>query len=227
MSHAHVNIIPKDGSHTIQYGREHYRHRSHLIAHECGHLQRFYLAQPKDRLVPVVGPEQRKIADRDTIGVFEFAEPWGVTREAYAKIQRNWHNGTMMQLANYPADMRIERWLKENYPALADVQLDSIRFIVEDSRKIGRDRTLTVLTPQKVYRAVIAMNAAYNKYMSYLFQDPQLIAGYDTLRHWEEGGKLADEIWYTPDTGHAGDVEETKKWAELFMLEKWFEWKAV
>ena len=55
----YVVTDPDPTRHLILYDPQHQSDLDHLVAHECGHIQRFALAAPSDRTVAVMTSERR------------------------------------------------------------------------------------------------------------------------------------------------------------------------
>jgi len=148
----------------------------------------------------------------------------GLPEQAIGELLKMWHEGLVHQLVNYPADLRIERWLRENYPGLNEPQEASIRYSLGENRKMLA-RSTQGFTAPKVYDASATMNAAFARYMARLYQDEKMAGRFQRSAYWAEGMRLADDIWSTEDLGHKSDVESAREWAKLFGIDGWFEWR--
>jgi len=150
----------------------------------------------------------------------------GVPKQGINELLTMWHEDLIRQLTNYPADMRIERWLKESYAGLAEVQEQSIRKQLRENEQVLTER-ISDFTPAKVYKASVTMNAVFARFRSLLYQDESPVWPYRRTPYWDSGYPPADEIWESGDAGYKSDVEAAKEWASYFDLEGWFEWKRV
>jgi hypothetical protein len=148
----------------------------------------------------------------------------GLPDHAIIELLGMWHEGLVYQLVNYPADLRIEKWLRDNYPELRDPQERSIRYAIGENRKVLKTSTKS-FTPTLVYDASATMNAAYARYMANLYRDEKLASRFRHSGYWAEGKTLADEIWSTEDQGYKSDVDSAKVWAFLIGIDGWLEWK--
>ena len=98
---------------------------AHLIAHECGHVQRMFAAPPDKRLVPVTRPEHS-----DRVSRILAADPCvtlDTMDERHAReLLTIWHQGMVNQVVNLNVDYRIESWLYREYPGIRPNQEKSI-----------------------------------------------------------------------------------------------------
>lgn len=129
----------------------------------------------------------------------------------------------MRQLTNFPADMRIERWLKDEYPGIADLQRAGIDSQLSEARQV-LGRPVREFTAKRVYQPSVTMNAAYALYTAWLYNDPALADPYRTNGYGKAARRLAEPVWETPDGGHVGDVRATEDWARELGLGEWFRW---
>jgi len=224
---ATVNILAEPGNpHIIRYEAGQERYLNHLVAHECAHLIRYYSAAPDDRLVPVGNTQHRRRAAEE----FQFEllrlQGSGLPENALAELLTMWHHGLIRQLTSYPADFRIERWLKERYRDLAEAQKESILHQLSENDKVLMTQARE-LTPSKVYDTSATMNASFAAYMSRFYEDASLADLYRHSAYWDVGRRLADDISFSGDGGYKSDVRSAKEWARLFRVEEWFEWRRV
>ena len=90
---------------------------AHLIAHECGHVQRIYAAPPDKRLAPVT-----KSKHIDHVFRILAADPCvtldTMDEQAAREMLTIWHQGMVNQVVNLNVDYRIESWLCREYPGI-------------------------------------------------------------------------------------------------------------
>lgn len=222
-----MNIVAGYGAvHLVQYQPAQRQYRDHFVAHECGHLIRFYTAAPQDRIVPISNRQHRRAVAQEIEEDLMRLHGQGLSEEALGELLTMWHEGLVRQLTNYPADMRIERWLKSNYPGLDEPQERSIRHQLRENEQV-LGRSVKDFTPSKVYDASASMNAGFAQYMSLLYEDNHLGGPHSRTPYWDTGRRLAEQVWSSKDAGYAGDVGSAQEWAQLFGVDGWLEWKHV
>jgi hypothetical protein len=137
-----------------------------------------------------------------------------------------WVGGLVTQVTNYPADMRIERWLRTDYPALSEVQEMSLRDQLRENEMVLKPR-VRGFTPPRVYTASATMNAGLAHYLSRLYESKRLAGPYESSDYWSQGWQLGELVWTSDDRGYIGDASTSSDWAKTFGLERWFEWKKL
>ena len=194
----------------------------HLIAHECGHVQRIYATPPDRRLAPVT---KSKHIDR----VFRIlaADPC-VTLDTMDEQQARemltiWHQGMVNQVVNLNVDYRIESWLYREYPGIRPNQEKSIGLQVQMS-VAGLAPNVKRDTPRLVYEGSNAVNYAYLRSIGIMLGQ-NLVRDYTDPAIVELGKRLA-AVLEEPDTGLEGDIRESNQWAAMLGIEGWFDWQA-
>jgi hypothetical protein len=195
---------------------------AHLIAHECGHVQRMFAAPPDTRVVPVTRPQHTDLAFRILA-----ADP-GVALESMDERHARelftiWHQGMVNEVVNLNVDYRIESWLYREYPGIRPNQAKSIALQVQMS-VAGLASNVKRETPRLVYEGGNAVNYAYLRSVGIMlgrnlvrdYADPAIV----TL------GKRLAAVLEEPDTGLEGDVRESNQWASMLGINDWFDWQA-
>lgn len=82
-----------------------------LIVHEVGHIVQVQQVPEDERLAPALTREGRlQVAAQigeELLPIIAL----GLSQEALLQIFNTWLDGTCTQLANFPADLRIEQWI--------------------------------------------------------------------------------------------------------------------
>lgn len=216
----------RDGRIAIKYAPAHIEELGYLVAHECGHLIRMYSAPEEARLMPVTTAKHRAKVIHDVGHDLRKLHRLGVPEAGLVELAEFLHVGIVRQVMNYPADMRIERWLRTDYPGLSGLQEEALRGQLQDNLKASSPG-VREMTPDRMFRAANVMNAAYARYISLLLHDRKLFSPYRRTQFVSEGRELADEIWLFEDKGYYSDVVDTKRWARQLKLDDWFEWRPL
>ncbi len=143
--------------------------------------------------------------------------------ETLAELLASWYESVATQLANFPADLRIEQWLFERFPGLRSVQERSL------VQEVGRSYPLLApavarLTPPKIYRPTLAMNAAQAVQVSRLCRRPELLDPFDRAGLADIGERLSQLALDPADQGHRSDMAATTAWAKELGLAGWYQW---
>ena len=195
---------------------------AHLVAHECGHMQRMFAAPPDQRLVPVTRPKHTDLVFRILA-----ADPTvaldGMDERATRELFTIWHQGMVNEVVNLNVDYRIESWLYQEYPGIRPNQEKSIGVQLQMSvaglgPKVKRD------TPHLVYEGSNAVNYAYLRSIG-------IMLGQNLVRDYTDStivalGKRLAAVLEEPDTGLEGDIRESNQWAAMVGVGEWFDWQA-
>lgn len=221
--HATVHLARQgEPDHVVAYDSKHEELLDYLIAHECGHIIRTYLAAPEQRLVPSTDAENRRHVEAQ----LEAEVPDEIRvlpKHMRKKLVQMWHEGLVKQVANFPADMRIERWMKESYDGLQDLQRRAIDMQIVEHNQVLRHEVRR-FTPERVYNPSIAMNSAYAFYMSMLYNDWRFFEPYGKQGYEMLASELSLPVWGTRDDGHLSDIFAVNDWAQRFGIGGWFHW---
>jgi len=190
---------------------------NHIIVHECCHILRVMQAQPSQRVIPSTNT-------RTTEKAFDAlkSELSAVPARVRDEIFKLWVSGIVNQLVNLPVDVRVEKWLYENYPEFRDIQNKSVEMDVENCL-LGLSDQVRNNTIESIFKKSNAMVYAYLKGVS-------SITGKDYGSEFEPYKDIAllGEALYAcfepEDKGYTQDVETINKWAKLLDIEGWFTW---
>ena len=138
------------------------------------------------------------------------------------QFQQQVHDGLLSQLRSQPVGMRINEWLREAHPGLAEVQRQGIEMEQREAVQVLAP-DLRSITPRNVYEASTAMNAAVALWADRLLGISRYAVPYEAAGLAERGRDLlaiADSIPAAP----ARDRERVDRWGEKLGLSTWFQW---
>ena len=193
---------------------------SHQIAHECGHINRYYRAPTERRLVPSSDAQTLQAAIID-IEARDKALLRSFPLEVRYRILPSLVSGLIYQLTNLPTDIYIEKWIFETYP---DLRQDQRRSLEKTHREAveGLNPALRSRLPRVVVDGSGAMNFAF-------FKKIDLITGSTFLREFRRlpSKKIGESLYklvQDDDTGLEGDIHLINEWAERLKVTGWFKW---
>lgn len=198
----------------------------HLVAHESGHILRFYRVQPEDREVPVLTGEHRANALRQLLPEIATLVKQGIAQEAIDKVYSKWLSGTISLISNTPADIRIERRIWQEFPGLRDIQEASLRD-VSQSLHVVTGSAIEATTPQSLWRASNALNYALCRATGELLDDESLVMPYRGSWAEKVGEELYQLISGSPDLGLANDRKLSDTCAERLGFRDWYGWRTL
>ncbi len=217
---------PNPDQHLVLFDPAESRFLDHLVAHESGHILRFHRAEPQERVVPVLTGERRSRALRQLLPDIQTLVKRGIPEAAIAEVYSIWLSGTIAQLSDTPADIRIERWIWRDFPDLRQAQEASLRHQVKTLQLVASPAVQTV-TPKSVWRASNAMNYALVRAISELFSDKTLLRPYAGSWAMSAGDELYRMVDESPDLGLADDRRLSNLWAERLGFRGWYEWRRL
>ena len=146
-------------AHVLFYRDEHDPRIHHVIANECGHLIRLFVAPPDKRLVAVAN-ERTQASYREVIreDIQRLSLIHGLdTLRTFIPL---WYESVVFQLTRMPPDIMIERWLYEEYPDMRDIQLAALQEQHEKAVSV-LSGNIRRMTPGKIYEVSQVMNYVF------------------------------------------------------------------
>lgn len=207
--------------HLIFYKNMNSGNIDHLIAHECGHIYRMMSVPREYRKIPASNMENRQIA-MNKIEKEIFGLSRDIPVEKMSSLFEIWFNGIIKELTNFPVDMRIEKWIYDDYPELRKAQKVTIDQQIRENVH-GLSKDIKNITPTLVYDAANIMNYAFASYMESLI-GKKYTTPYKRTKYPEVGAKLVKFVTDIKDEGYRQDIEIINKWTSLLGLTDWFYW---
>ncbi|MEI6293898.1 MAG: hypothetical protein WCP36_09445 [Methanomicrobiales archaeon] len=206
--------------HIITYSGTDFSLLNHHIAHECGHIQRYYAAPKENRLMPVSDGQTHQNAITD-IEKYDKNFLKSLPIDLRYQIIPVWINGLIQQVTNLPSDTYIEKWIFDNYPEIRNDQQQSLRQTHTEAIKTLNPKVHSQF-PKIIIESSIAMNYAFykkidettgSKYFQNYKQSSIRAIGEDLYRC------IGDE-----DRGLVADISISNEWARILQIKDWFKW---
>ena len=128
----------------------------------------------------------------------------------------------LRQVSNYPADIRIEEWMFDQFPEMRCAQRAALVQQLKKNELVLVPRVESI-SARTVYQANVAINCAFAQLLALLLGEPASLDPYPNQSR-EEARKLLREVAAQRDPSHLGDVAISKKWSEILGLSGWFRW---
>ena len=141
---------------------------------------------------------------------------------ARQQLHSQLHDGLLTQVRSQPIGMRINEWLRKEYPELADVQQQGI-----DNEQRQAAQTVSpdirLLSPAKVWEASTGMNAAVALFTDQLLGQHRYAVPFRAAGIESRGRELL-ALWDSigPEPEH--DRERVDGWAGALGLSSWYKW---
>ena len=206
--------------HSIFFGNTKGGTINHLIAHECGHILRYYSVIPEKRVIPFTDAQSYQIAlsdlERKSQTLIKQLPP-----EVKQKILPFWITGFIQQLTNLPVDYYIEAWIFNEYPELREFQVSSIHVSYTRAAQ-GLDPKIKKMVPDLLYKGSNAMNYAFFKKLDRLMGTDYFTI-YKKFPDKNSSEKLFNLI-NDCDGGFESDITIINNWADELKVRSWFSW---
>jgi hypothetical protein len=210
--------------HLIYYKDMNSSNFDHIVAHECGHIYRMMSVPAEYRKVPAANAESRQIAlnhvENELLSLSKI-----IPISEINSLFDIWFNGIIKQVTNFPVDMRIEKWIYDEYSELRKGQKITIEKQIRENVQ-GLSKNIERITPLKIYEASNYMNCAFANFMGVVI-GKKYLPPYKRTKYVELGTKLANLVLETDDKGYTQDIEIINKWVELLCIENWFFWEDI
>lgn len=207
-------------SHIVAFKSENYERLSHLVAHECGHILRYYSVSADKRVVPGTSKENQDKANY-------WIEKTGRKKlnklppNAIPKLKEIWISGFIRLLTNLPVDYRIETWLYNNYPDLRKVQKDSLDADYSTALA-GTSKRIESITPDDIYNKTNLINFVFYAALDRILGS-SYAKGFKKFSKSKTSEKLMASLM-EDDHGFEQDVGTINEWAGILNVSDWFQW---
>ncbi len=211
----------KSGSpaHLLRYNPKFTALADYLIAFQCGFALRLFLA-PETSRFELGGSDQ----GRQTAGrlLDDHLKKGGLRLpvQAVTGLRDQFFDGLMLQLRSMPVGLRVDAWVRNEYPGLHEQQDDATRRQLAENQQ-ALSPQVKQMVPKLIYEASVGMSAAYAAFWERVLTDPTVVVPYRVaglLAIGEKLLRLADEI---PDDA-ANDKRLVEAWGDQIGVTGWF-----
>ena len=205
--------------HVVKYNPKFAALADYLIAFQCGIALRLFLA-PDTSCFELAETDQ----GRQTAGrlLDEHLKKSGLKLppQAVTGLRDQFFDGLMLQLRSMPVGLRVDAWVRKEYPGLHEQQDDSARRQLAENQQ-ALSPQVKQIAPKIIYEANVGMSAAFASFWERMLTDPSVVVPYRVagiLALGEKLLRLADEI---PDDA-ANDKRLVEAWGDQIGVTGWF-----
>jgi hypothetical protein len=222
-THATLRVATShDPAHVLRYRSSMQPQLPYLVASQCGLVLR--ILQTSD-------PLRFDLTSTSTVGP-------AILQLTHAQLQKNgeapaetaavelskiFQNALGVQLRSIPVSLRVEDWIRNQFPALQDMQKAcTIQHLAEGMATLAPQVRKNI--PNEVFAPSAGMNAALAGYWARTLDDPSLVLGYKATGFWTLGSTLLDHfdaIAPEPDN----DRQLVQTWIDSLGLQNWYSLK--
>lgn len=207
-------------SHIIYYKVIHEDILNYIIAHECGHMIRIYEEKRENRLIPYSDERIMRKAMHELENNITIDYPF----ETRQKLLPLWIHGIITQLTSMPEDIRIEKWIFDNYPELWKSQQDALNKQTDDIMT-GISHKIKEVTPEFIYNGSGIINLFYLRNIKDIIQ-PAVLKAFKKTSFYERGLEIVNEAAeiMNKENTLSNSIEISNYLAKILGFEGWFEW---
>ena len=191
----------------------------YLTCFQCGLILRKFSVPAEKRLDLAPSPKGLREVNKLVIDHYAHKQlPAEVMRDFASQI----FNGLMVQLVSIPVSMRVDSWVAESFPDLVGHQKKIVTRQIQDALESLKPE-VRKLTPERVRKSSLTLNAAYALFWSRRWDDPLLSLPYRSANLSVAGSRLLEIYDSTPsDPSH--DTSLVGAWARALDLTGYFSW---
>ncbi len=207
--------------HIIRYSGTNNSLLNHHIAHECGHILRYYATPKEYQIVPYSDEQTNRVAIAD-IEDYDREFIKSLPIDLRYQIIPVWINRLIHQVTTLPSDIYIEKWIFDNFSSLRNEQRKSLAQTHKEAVKALEPETRSHF-PKVIIEKSIAMNYAF-------FKKKDEITGSAFFKKFNQPAfRIMGENLYSciqdEDTGLVGDISLVNQWAGILQINDWFKWR--
>lgn len=131
-------------------------------------------------------------------------------------------SGLLSQLRSMPVGLRVDDWIRTDYPELAPLQRKALERQWHDLAAGLRPEIQRVM-PGEALRASLGMNAAFALYCARTLDLPQLVLPYRAAGYEKVGIALLG-LWDRTPSGPESDDDLVDAWADRLGMSDWYQW---
>ena len=205
--------------HRVTYRSDGSAPPDYLICQQAGFILRFFDTPPDQRFDFAAATEGKAAIER-MVKVHPVAR--ALPPNALPQLCQILCDGLLSHLRSIPVGMRVDRWLAADYPGLAELQKASVLRQLQDAAATLAPQHRQV-TPQKIYDATQAINAAFALFWAGRLNQPQLALPFKSAGCLQAGQELLAFWESTPDVAE-NDRTIVDGWAEKLGIAGWHQW---
>lgn len=170
----------------------------YVIAYQCGFLLRQAALLAEDRWQFGISRTGLASVERLISGPGGVGPKLRLPATAVAELTKHLTSGILVQLRSMPIGMRIDTWISAEYPSLRGLQVASMKSQCAINTQVLTPQ-VREMTPPTIWRANVALNAAYATFAATTVQDVALTLPYEAIGFKEEGQTVVNFLSEIPD----------------------------
>ena len=206
-------------AHLLRYNPKFNALADYLIAFQCGFALRLFLAPAANRF-ELGGTDKGRLTAGRLLDEHLKKSGLRLPAQAVVGLRDQFFDGLMLQLRSMPVGLRVDAWVRKEYPGLHKQQDDAARMQLAENQQ-ALSPQVKQIAPKIIYEASVGMSAAFAAFWERVLTDPTVVVPYRVAGFLAIGEKLlrlADEI---PDDT-ANDKRLVQAWGDQIGVTDWF-----
>ncbi len=191
----------------------------YLIVYQAGFLLRRFAVLPDQRRDFSEHPRAEETVRR---WVENTARTRNLAELMNPRMIRFLCSGLLSQLRSMPVGLRVDDWIRKDYPELEGLQRKAVDRQLNDNAA-GLQPEVQRVMPAEALRASLGMNAAFALYWARTLDLPQVVIPYRAAG-FEKVGNALLECWDRIPSGPEADDALVDAWANLLGMADWYRW---
>ncbi len=188
----------------------------YVISYQCGFVLRLYQMPPDRRFDFAANPGGA--ADR-MASLLQALIPPGEQAPGLRAVAERMSHWLLLTLRSLPVGLRIDQWIREDYPALRTQQAAALaRQQEENAGHIGWRSGKLRFPPQ-----FLALDAVHALFADRLLGTTYLATPFEAVGLVEDGRRLLSILDSTP-SDPMSDRALVESWGEALGIRDWFDW---
>lgn len=188
----------------------------YVIAFQCGFILRLF-ARPADQRFDLASTTK----GRDIVDKLVQRNP-AIPRNAVSQFRDQLFDGLMRQLRSVPVGLRVDSWIRREYPDLHALQQQgAMQQLQENQGTLSPN--IQKIVPAELFRASVGMNAAFANFWAGALNNESLRLAYKAAGFAKAGDDLMAIYDHIPDDPR-DDCTLVDRWAEKLGVVGWYQW---
>lgn len=197
----------------------------YVIAYQCGFLLRQAALPVDERWQFGISDSALASVERMITGPGGIGPKLGLPPHSAKPVANQLVSGLLVQLRSMPIGMRIDAWINADYPTLRDLQSASMKSQCGDNTQALTPQ-VREMTPSPIWRASVALNAAYATFAAATVHDDALMLPFEAIGFRDEGQAVVAFLNEIPDSP-SGDRELVDRVGEYLGISDWYQFLPV
>lgn len=192
----------------------------YLIVFQCAFILRLFECAPESRFDLTSAPGA-EVAIRPLVT----AHPpcLGMPGDAVDRFVAFLRDTILMQLRSIPTGLRVDDWIRAEFPELRELQQQAMRRQLQDGAATLDPKTRQSV-PETVFASSARMNAAHAAFWTDRLQQPEFTVAYRSTG-FLDGGEQLLKLYTELPAAPIGDRTLVDAWGKALGVTDWYQWQ--